>query len=178
MERKTAMMIVMAALVVLTAAAAAAQEGLFLGANIPLNRLSGDLSGLESGNGFGVHGGYGVNRYLSFVADAFSTKHALKNGDGNIYLNGFTVDAKVNVPVTGSVIEPYVRGGVGQYSLDHRGTMTRGEGRQAGVGIDIALFPALRFYVGLTNRRIHFDTVPMTKGSVSSLEYGITVYFL
>lgn len=156
----------------------AAQEGFFVGATVPFNKLSGDLSGLDSGNGGGVHGGFGVNRYLSFIADDFRTKHNVLGGNGSIYLKGITLDAKVNIPVPGSVLEPYVRGGVGRYSVGRTGNMIRGKGTQAGVGLDIVLFPALRFTVGMMSRRIDFDSEPPTKGSVSSLEYGLTFFFL
>jgi len=172
------MLMMLALVLLLTAVPAGAEQGFLLGATVPFNRVSGDLNDLNTGYGIGVYGGYGVNRYLSFVADAFRTKHALKSGDGSVYLKGITLDIKVNVPISGSRIEPYIRGGVGRYILDHTENPARGNGRQTGIGMDIVLIPELIFSLGLTSRRIDFDTVPGKKSSVSSFEYGVIYRFL
>jgi hypothetical protein len=161
----------------LTATPALAKEGFYLGANILFNDFSGAIDDLDSGHGLGLRGGYRLNRYLSFEAAVFTTSHDVQSG-GSVDFKGGTIDAKLNVPLTGSHIEPYLYGGVGSYTLEGSGSSADGKGGQVGVGLDITLFPELSFCVGLARRSIVFDTTPEQKGKVTTLDFGFTYHFL
>jgi hypothetical protein len=158
-----------------------AKEGLSLGVNLLFNDPGGDISNLDSGNGFGLRAGIGLNRYLSFVAAVFKTDHNIKDGSGTADLKGGTIDAKLNFPLTGSHISPYIQGGVGSYKLEYPAKTYDGTGGQLAIGIDIELFPELDFNVGLGRRNITFDataTNPEFKGRVTTLDFGFTYTFL
>src|SRR5512143_750952 len=105
MKKVVLLLLVLAAVV--AAAPAQAKEGFYLGANLLFNDFSGDLSDLDNGNGLGLRGGFGLNRYLSFEAGLFETDHDIKGG-GTADFRGGTIDAKVNFPRSGSHIEPYI----------------------------------------------------------------------
>ncbi len=179
MKKSFWVMLVLAAII--TAAPVHAKEGFYLGANLQFNDFSGDLNNLDSGNGFGLRGGFGLNRYLAFEAGIFKTDHDLKNGSGAADFKGGTIDAKLNFPLTGSHIEPYIFGGVGTYKLDLPGQTLDGKGGQLGIGMDIYLFPELSFNVGLARKNVTFDataTNPELKGKVTTLDFGLTYHFI
>ncbi len=180
MKRIVVLMLIVAA--VIAAAPAQAKEGLYLGANVVFNNFSGDLSSLDSGNGLGLRGGIGIGRYFALEAGLFRSDHDLKNGTGTADFKAGTIDAKLNFPLTGSHIEPYILGGVGTYRLDLPGqTQLDGKGGQLGIGIDIYLFPELNLNVGLERRNVTFDataTNPELKGKVTSLDFGLTYHFI
>lgn len=163
---------------VLIAPPAFAKQGFYLGANVLFNEFGGDISNLDSGNGLGLRAGFGLNRYLSFEGALFKTDHDKKNGNGSVDFTGLTIDAKLNLPLSGSQIEPYILGGVGTYEFDDNGTTTDATGGQLGIGIDIYLFPELNFNVGLTRRNITLDTTPERDGKVTTLDFGFTYHFI
>lgn len=172
------MLIGMLLVATLIATPAIAKEGFYLGVNVLYNDFSGDIDNLDAGNGLGLRGGYGLNRYLSFEAAIFKTNHDVKNGSGTVDFKGGTIDAKLNLPLSGSHIEPYILAGVGSYKLDGNGFSTTGTGGQLGIGMAIYLFPELDFNVGLTRRNITFDTTPETKAKVTTLDFGFTYHFI
>jgi hypothetical protein len=177
--KKALLLTILAAALIATPAMA--KEGFYLGANVLFNDFSGDIDNLDSGNGLGLRGGYGLNKYLAFEAAVFKTNHDVKNGGGTVDFKGGTIDAKLNLPLTGSHIEPYLLGGVGTYKLDGAGESLDGKGGQIGIGMDIYLFPELNFNVGLTRRNITFDstsTTPELKTKVTTLDFGITYHFI
>ncbi len=179
MKRSVALLLVLAAFVI--ASPVQAKEGFYLGANVLFNDFSGDIDNLDSGNGLGLRGGFGLNRYLSFEAGIFKTDHDLKNGTGTADFKGGTIDAKLSFPLTGSHIEPYIFGGVGTYTLVYPGQTLDGKGGQLGIGMDIYLFPELSFNVGLARRNITFDATgatPELKGKVTTLDFGFTYHFI
>jgi hypothetical protein len=162
----------------LLATPAAAKEGFYLGVNVLFNEFSGDINNLDSGNGLGLRAGIGLNRYLSFEGTLFRTDHEAKSGGGTVDFTGLTIDAKLNFPLSGSHLEPYIFAGVGTYEFDGNGTTTDAKGGQIGIGIDIYLFPELNFNVGLTRRNITLDTTPEQDGKVTTLDFGFTYHFI
>lgn len=171
-------LIVIVLAITLMASPAIAKQGFYLGVNLLFNDFSGDINNLDSGNGLGLRGGIGLNRYLSFEAAIFKTDHDI-NGGGTADFTGATIDAKLNLPLTGSHIEPYIFGGVGSYTLDYPGQSIDGNGGQLGIGMDIYLFPELNFNVGLTRRNITFDQPGGdVKAKVTTLDFGLTYHFL
>jgi hypothetical protein len=162
----------------LVAVPAVAKEGFYLGVNVLFNDFSGDINNVDAGNGLGIRGGYGLNRYLAFEAAIFKTTHDVTGGE-TLDFKGGTIDAKLSLPLTGSNIEPYIQAGVGTYTIDEAGTSTDGTGGQLGIGMDIYLFPELNFNVGLMRRNIDFDTTPdKTKAKVTTLDFGFTYHFI
>lgn len=101
----------------LVASPAMAKEGFYLGAYIPFNHISGDISGLDDGAGLGARAGIGFNKYLSLEGSLFKTKHDVNGGTTEDF-KGATVDLKLNFPLTGSKMEPYALIGIG-LSLIH-----------------------------------------------------------
>ena len=164
--------------VVMIATPAMAKEGFYLGVNVVFNEFGGDITNLDSGNGLGLRAGIGLNRYLSFEGSLFRTDHEVKNGTGSVDFTGLTIDAKLNFPLSGSQIEPYILGGVGTYEFDYNGRTTDAKGGQLGIGIDIYLFPELNFNVGLMRRNITTDETPERDGKVTSLDFGFTYHFI
>ncbi len=161
---------------------AAAKEGFYLGVNVLFNELSGEINSpewMDSGNGLGLRAGVGLNRYLSIEAGLWKTKHDMKFGDGTAELSGGTLDLKLNFPLSGSNIEPYVQAGVGSYELENNGFTEDGTGGQLGIGMDIYFFPELSFNVGLMRRNITFEHNNVdTKGKVTTLDFGFTYHFI
>jgi len=163
---------------VVIATPAMAKEGFYLGVNVLFNEFGGDIKNLDSGNGLGLRAGIGLNRYFSIEGGLFRTDHEVKNGSGTVDFTGLTVDAKLNFPLSGSSIVPYILGGVGTYEFDRNGTTTDASGGQLGIGMDIYLFPELNFNVGLTRRNITVDTNPEQDGKVTTLDFGFTYHFI
>jgi len=173
-----------ACVLMLTASSAAAKEGFSLGVNVLFNEISGDITTgttIEAGNGLGLRGGYGLNRYLAFELGLFSTDHDFTQGGvkESFDLKGGTIDAKLSFPLSGSHIEPYLQAGVGKYTIEGNGYSHDGTGGQIGIGIDIYLFPELSFNVGIMRRNITFDVDGTdTKAKVNTLDFGITYHFI
>lgn len=163
---------------------AAAKEGFFLGVNALFNEISGEITTgttITAGNGLGLRGGYGLNRYLAVELGLFSTEHHFTEAgtSGSFDLNGGTVDAKLSLPFKSSHVEPYLQAGVGSYQMDGSGHSSDGTGGQIGIGIDIYLFPTLNFNVGIMHRSITFDVDGTdTTSRVKTLDFGITYRFL
>lgn len=171
--------LVIALALTLASSPAAAKEGFYTGAFIPFDSLSGDIKGVDSGSGLGVRIGYGLNKYLALEGSAFITRHDI-NGGGNTYFNGKTIDLKLDLPLTGSNLEPYFLIGVGAYELKGGGFFFSGSGTQYGLGLDIYMFPELSFNAGLTWRNITFATgfPGDTTEKVTTFDIGLTYHFL
>ena len=165
--------------VTLVASPATAKEGFYLGAFIPFNDISGDITGVDKGNGLGVRAGYGLNKYLALEASVFKTEHDTSGG-GNVDFSGGTIDLKLNLPLTGSKMEPYFLIGVGGYELEGSGVDYKCSGSQFGIGLDIYLFPELNLNAGLTWRKVEFDSgTPTTiDADVTTFDLGLTYHFL
>jgi len=166
---------------VLIAAPASAKSGFYLGVNMLFNDISGDInsgSAIDSGNGLGLRAGFGLNRYLALEGAIWKTAHDTTGG-GTTDLKAGTLDLKLNFPLSGSNLEPYVLVGMGKYTLENSATSVDGKGIQFGIGLDIYLFPELSFNAGVTRRNITFDTPGTeTDGKVTSLDFGITYHFI
>lgn len=158
----------------LIAVPAVAKEGLYLGANLVFNDIGGDISGVDAGNGVGLRAGAGLNRYLAIEANIFESSHDTTGG-GSIDFSGATLDLKLDFPLTGSNIVPYLRGGIGSYEIDS----VDGTGTQLGFGMDIYFFPELSFNAGLTRRDITFDySGGDVDAKVITLDFGISYHFI
>ena len=168
----------------LVASPAIAKEGFYLGVNVLFNDISGEITNgatIDTGNGLGLRGGYGLNRYLAFELGLFSTDHDYTAGGStsSVDFKGGTIDAKLSLPLTGSHIEPYLQAGVGKYTIEGNGYSHDGTGGQIGIGIDIYLFPELNFNVGIMRRNITFDVDGTdTKAKVNTLDFGVTYHFI
>ena len=152
-----------------------AKEGFYLGASMMFNDIGGNINAgnaIASGNGAGIKGGFGFNRYVAVETSYWRTNHDVE-GSTSIYLKGFTADVKVTVPVTGSHIEPYFIAGAGNYLLES----LRGSGWNFGVGMDIYLTPALNFTAGWIKRSIQFGAAPMVTAEVDSMDIGLVYHF-
>ncbi len=168
----------------LFAAPAFAKSGFYLGANMLFNDISGEINTpetMDSGNGLGLRAGFGLNRYLAIEGGIWKTKHdSTVAGGTSVDLKAGTLDVKLNFPLSGSNIEPYLLVGMGNYTAEDSTTSVDGKGTQFGIGMDIYLFPELSFNAGLTWRKITFDmpSGPDQDGKVTSLDFGITYHFI
>lgn len=175
--------LVLAALTVaLIATPAMATEGLYLGAFLPYDKISGDLHGYDNGWGLGGRVGYGFNRYLALEGSIFKTTHDVSGG-GTADFKGATVDLKLSLPLTGSKLSPYLLVGVGGYRLETDAGNFKGGGGQVGLGLDISFFPELSFNVGYTKRSITFDSnssglASKVDADVRMIDIGLTYHFL
>jgi hypothetical protein len=177
---KKILVIVFVSALALSSSLATAKEGLYLGAFIPFNDLSGDIKGVDNGNGLGFRAGYGLNKYLAIEGSVFKSKHDTSGGGNGVDFSGGTIDLKLDLPLTGSKMEPYFLIGVGGYELKGSGIDYKGGGSQFGLGLDIYLFPELNFNVGLTWRKITFDkgTPVDLHEDVTTLDIGLAYHFL
>jgi hypothetical protein len=168
--------------IVLMASPAFAERGFYFGLNLLFNDISGDVNSADvydSGSGLGLRGGFGLNRYLALEAGVWQTRHDLKVGGGSADLQAGTFDLKINVPISGSHIEPYVLAGVGTYSLEQNGSSDDGEGVRFGLGMDISLFQELSFNVGLTRNNVTFKHAGReTDGKITTMDFGLSYHFL
>ncbi len=182
MGKAMPLMTLTVALLLFIAAPAAAKDGFSLGVNELFNDISGDINSPElvnSGNGLGLRGGFGLNRYLSVEAGLWKTKHDMKNGGTTADLKAGTVDLKINFPLRGSQIEPYLLVGYGSYTLENNGISEDGKGTRFGIGLDIYLFPELSFNVGLTRNNVTFThNNNDVDGKITTLDFGITYHFI
>jgi hypothetical protein len=178
--KKTLFMSMLA--VVLMASPASAKRGFYLGVNLLFNDISGDVNSADvydSGSGLGLRCGFGLNRHLGLEAGLWQTRHELKVGGGNADVQAGTLDLKINFPISGSHIEPYVLAGVGTYSLEQNGFSEGGDGVRFGLGMDIYLFPELSFNVGLTRNNVAFKHAGMdTDGKITTMDFGLSYHFL
>src|SRR3970040_2563864 len=85
----------------LAASPAMAKEGFYLGAYIPVNHISGDISNLDNGGGLGGRAGIGFNKYLALEGSLFRTEHDFSGG-GTYYFQGVTVELQINFTLTGN----------------------------------------------------------------------------
>ena len=162
-------------LVLFIAVPASAKAGFYLGAEMVFNDIGGEVNAsntIGSGNGVGLKGGVGFNRNIAVETSFWISNHDVAGGRA-IDLKGFTVDVKATFPLADSHIEPYLLAGIGKYQLD----ATRGSGGHYGLGMDVYLFPALNFNVGLTRRNIAFGSAPKLSGEVTSMDFGIAYHF-
>lgn len=175
-------LLVMVLAMTLVAAPAMAKEGFYLGVNVLFNEISGDVNSpewLDSGNGLGLRGGFGLNRYLAIEAGLWKTKHDMKFSAETVDLKAGTLDLKLNLPLSGSQIEPYLLIGLGSYEMERAGATNDGSGVRLGIGMDIYLFPELSFNVGLTRNNVTFDEgVVEVDGKVTTLDFGLSYHFI
>lgn len=174
------MMMVLA--MTLIATPVVAKEGFYLGVNILFNDISGDVNSPEwadSGSGLGLRGGFGLNRYLAIEAGLWKTKHDMKYGGGTADLKAGTLDLKINFPLSGSHIEPYLLVGVGSYTIEQNGFSEDGKGGRIGIGMDIYFVPELSLNVGLTRNNVTFEHAGQDiDGKITTLDLGLTYHFI
>jgi hypothetical protein len=180
--RKPKFMILTAALLLVIAASAAAKEGFYLGLNMLFSDVSGEVNSpewLDSGSGLGLHGGFGFNRYFSIEAAIGKTKHDRISGGETVDLKESTLDLKINFPLRGSHVEPYLLIGYGIFDLEFAGTSERGNGERLGIGMDVYLFPDISFNVGMTrsNPTFKYNNVNVD-GKIRTLDFGISYHFI
>lgn len=177
--KKVLLLLVLAATVIATPAMA--KEGFYLGVNVVFNDITGEYNTtdyIDSGNGLGLRAGFGLNRYLALEAGIWKTNHDLTYG-GTGDLKAGTLDLKLNFPLSGSNIEPYVHAGVGSYEFEQNGFSEDGKGGHVGIGMDIYLFPELSFNVGIVRRNITFEHPSGDlKSKVTGLDFGFTYHFI
>jgi hypothetical protein len=175
-------MILAAALLLFVALPAAAKDGFSIGINTLFNEISSDVNSPEwadSGNGLGLRGGFGLNRYLSIEAAIWKTKHDIRSTGATADLKAGTADLKLTIPLPGSQIEPYLFAGYGKYTLEQGSISEDGTGWRIGIGMEIYLFPEISFNVGLTRNDPTFKhSGSDVDGRITTLDFGFTYHFI
>jgi len=168
--------------IVLMVSPASATSGFYLGVNLLFNDISGDVNSADvydPGSGLGLRGGFGLNRHIALEAGLWQTRHDLKAGGGKADVKAGTLDLKINFPISGSHIEPYILAGVGTYTLEQNGSSEDGDGVRFGLGMDIYLFPELSFNVGLTRNTVTFKHGGReTDGKITTMDFGLSYHFI
>jgi hypothetical protein len=180
--RKPKILILTASLLLVIAAPVVAKEGFYLGLNMLFSSVSGEVNSpqwLDSGSGLGLHGGFGFNRYFSIEAAIGKTKHDRLLGGETVDLKEGTLDLKINFPLRGSHIEPYLLIGYGIFDLKFSGASERGNGGRMGIGMDVYLSPEISFNVGMTrsNSTFKHNNVDVD-GKIQNLDFGISYHFI
>lgn len=180
--RKTTTLILAIMLLLFIAPPASAKEGFYLGGKVPFNDISGDINSpesLNSGNGRGLRGGYGLNRYFAIEMGIWKTKHTHTNSESAAVLEAGTLDLKINYPLAGSHIEPYLLFGAGRYTIEQNRISSDGKGGRIGIGIDIFLVPAVSLNVGYTRNNVTFTNAGQnTGGKITTTDFGLTYHFI
>ena len=182
MRRTVTLMSLTAVLLLFVAASAGAIEGFYLGANVQFNDISGGINSPEtvnSGNGRGLRGGFGLNRNFAIEAGIWKTKHTPANGGNAANLEAGTLDLKIGFPLSGSHIEPYFLVGAGRYTIEQNKISSDGKGGRIGIGMDIYLFPALSLNVGFTHNKVTFtNSGQEIGGTITTTDFGLTYHFI
>lgn len=175
-------MILAVALLLFIAAPTVAKEGFYLGATVLFNDISGDINSpesLNSGNGRGLRGGYGLNQYFALEMGIWKTKHTHTNGGSAADLEAGTLDLKINYPLAGGHIEPYLLFGAGNYTIEQNRISSDGKGSRIGIGMDIYLVPAVSLNVGFTRNNVTFTNAGQnTDGKITTTDFGLTYHFI
>lgn len=168
----------------LSAGPAAAKEGGGLGAYLLFNDYGKGINsaGIRygRGDGWGIRGSYGVNRYLAVDADLWKTTNdrytavnSVVTTASAVWFRALTVDIKLSLPMPESHIEPYVLAGRGAYRLDH----IDGVGNHVAVGLEISLVPDVILHVAIVKRYLTLDTTPSRSAVGTDMQTGLTYYF-
>ena len=182
MGRAATLRILAVALLLIFAQPAAAKEGFYLGVNVLFNDINGDINtpeNVDSGNGLGLRGGFGLNNNIAVEAGVWKTKHSNKLAGKSADLDAGTIDLKISFPLVGSHIEPYVLFGAGMFTIEQKGISDKGKGGRVGIGMDIYLFPDISFNVGFTRSNAAFthNSADMD-GRITTMDFGISYHFL
>jgi predicted porin len=179
MRRTATLMSLTAVLLLFVAASAVAKEGFYLGVNVQFNDISGGINSPEtvnSGNGRGLRGGFGLNQNFAIEVGIWKTKHTPINAAN---LEAGTLDLKISFPLSGSNIEPYLLVGAGRYTIEQNRISSDGKGGRIGIGIEIYLFPALSLNVGFTHNKVTFTNSEQDiGGTITTTDFGMTYHFI
>lgn len=173
-----------AAVLVLMVSPVMAKEGFYIGAFVPTNTISGDAGkNVDSGTGWGLRAGMGLNRYAAIEANYSRTKHDITGGS-SADLTGLAADLKLNFPLTSldsaqiMSLEPYLLLGYGHYERSNSSTV-KSDGGQWGFGIELYLFRELSVHAGWTKTSVSFDTTPnKSDGAVKTVDFGLIYHFM
>jgi len=161
---------------------------------MPTETISGDAgTGVNSGNGWGLLGGYGFNRYVAIEANYGRTKH---EEESMLYgmrytqpanLNSWSGYAKLNFPLTTldraqvMSVEPYLKAGVGHYEKAAGGysNAVKSDGLQYGIGLEVYLFKELSVEADWTTTKVKFNSNDVDmKGDVRTIDVGVVYHFI
>lgn len=172
-----------AAVLVLMVSPVMAKEGFYIGAFVPTNTISGDAGkNVDSGTGWGLRAGMGLNRYVAIEANYSRTKHDITGGS-SADLTGLAADIKLNFPLTSldsaqvMSLEPYLLLGYGHYERSNSST-GKSDGGQWGFGIELYLFRELSVHAGWTKTSVSFDSPGNKDGAVKTVDFGLIYHFM
>jgi opacity protein-like surface antigen len=164
------------------AAPVVAKEGFYAGVFVPTDTILVDPGpSPDSGTGWGLRAGVGLNRYVALEANYSMTKHDYPGGTTD--LKGLAGDVKLHFPLTSldsaqvMTLEPFVLVGYGHYESTKPAT-AKSNGFQYGIGLELYLFRELSIHAGWTKTKVSFDGPPKEEGDIKSVEFGLNYHFL
>ncbi len=186
---------------VYAAAPAAAREGLYLGvfglytSLSHVNHGSADylyFNSLDSGAGIGFRAGYGFTSHVALEWSLSTTWHTTsqKTVTGASIQDQLLSAAQLNIkycfPLTDSQFEPYLSGGIGSYwlgeGIDPGSAFYKGQGIQAGFGMEYHTRESVSLSAGLSGKSIVFDSgswigTSNVRGTAVTADLGFTYHF-
>ncbi|MFQ5579371.1 MAG: porin family protein [Nitrospiria bacterium] len=176
-----------------------AKQGLYLGAEILYNNISGDFDGTngpdsDDGGGVGLILGYGFTPNFSAQLNLDVSFHDASVVTGSPVsdstLNAFLLVVKYNF-LSGQQLRPYVNGGLGVFSFNiddpFLDVELSGDGLQLGLGVDYIISPNISFGFGIERWFIDYDEMdvggltlaltPEVGGDTTSVKINSVFYF-
>lgn len=164
-------------------------SGMYLGFEIPYNRIGGDFDGttmpkVDPGIGFGLILGYSFNPQFGMEIDWAGSSHNSAGAD--IGFGEFSLNMKFSFLAEGSA-RPFLFGGIGSFTLGDNSLMFGGKGYNLGFGVDIAVSNENTIGIALIRKIITYDKIiksdaPLTlvgnlNGDTTSIRFDFTHHF-
>lgn len=164
-------------------------SGMFLGFQIPYNRIGGDFDGttmptVDPGTGFGLVLGYHFNPQFGMELDWAGSGHNSEGAD--IGFGEFSLNMKFSFLPEGSA-RPFLFAGIGAFTLGDSSLTLGGTGYNLGLGIDFPVGEKNTIGLALIRKIITYDEivksdVPLVlvgdlKGDTTSIRFDFTHHF-
>ena len=162
---------------------------MYLGFQIPYNRIGGDFDGntmptIDSGIGFGFIFGYHFNSQFGLEIDWAGSGHNSEGAD--IGFGEFSLNMRFSFLPEEST-RPFLFAGIGAFTLGDNSLTLGGTGYNLGLGVDFQTSEKNSIGLALIRKIITYDTivksdVPLTlvgdlKGDTTSIRFDFTHRF-
>lgn len=160
------------------------RKGLYFGAQMPANIISGDFD-IDPSLGFGFTFGYHFDSPIGLEITWARSGHT-SGGGTNVTFSELSLNAKVDLRSEGRVI-PFLIAGVGSFELGDKSLLLGGSGYNLGIGADASVSAHNTLGLTLMRKIITYDKVlesdpPATldkdlNGNMVSIIISFTHYF-
>lgn len=164
-------------------------SGMYLGLQIPYNKIDGDFDGttmpkVDSGAGFGLILGYHFNPQFGMEFDWAGSGHTSEGVD--ISFGEFSLNMKFSFLPEGSA-RPFLFAGIGAFTLGDSSLTLGGTGYNLGLGVDFQVGENNTIGLAMIRKIITYDDivksdVPLVlvgdlKGDMTSIRFDFTHHF-